>query len=118
MVLRLNFVGIGRFTIALGTDAFMGLRKGKKSRERMLLKAESLYLLEAKMYYGDQLMWTAVKDAGQSVDRLFEAMQKLTAQLTEDVKAAQGSIREIENVDVSTIDANNKGLTAELLDNL
>ena len=116
VVLRLNFVGIGRFTIALGTDAFMGLRKGKKSRERMLLKAESLYLLEAKMYYGDQLMWTAVKDAGQSVDRLFEAMQKLTAQLTEDVKAAQGSIREIENVDVSTIDANNKGLTTEILD--
>ena len=118
VVLRLNFVGIGRFTIALGTDAFMGLRKGKKSRERMLLKAESLYLLEAKMYYGDQLMWTAVKDAGQSVDSLFEAMQKLSTQITEDMKAAQGSIREIENVDISAIDANNKGLTAELLDNL
>lgn len=116
VVLRLNFVGIGRFTIALGTDTFMGLRKGKKSRERMLLKAESLYLLEAKMYYGDQLMWTAVKDAGQSVDCLFEAMQKLTAQITEDMKAAQGSIREIENVDVSAIDANNKGLTTEILD--
>lgn len=118
VVLRLNFVGIGRFTIALGTDAFMGLRKGKKSRERMLLKAESLYLLEAKMYYGDQLMWTAVKDAGQSVDSLFEAMQKLSTQITEDMKAAQGSIREIENIDISAIDANNKGLTAEILDNL
>lgn len=118
VVLRLNFVGIGRFTIALGTDAFMGLRKGKKSRERMLLKAESLYLLEAKMYYGDQLMWTAVKDAEQSVDSLFEAMQKLSTQITEDMKAAQGSIREIENIDISAIDANNKGLTAEILDNL
>ena len=118
VVLRLNFVGIGRFTIALGTDAFMGLRRSKKSRERMLLKAESLYLLEAKMYYGDQLMWTAVQDAGKSVDSLFEAMQKLSTQITEDMKAAQGSIREIENVDISAIDANNKGLTAEILDNL
>ena len=116
VVLRLNFVGIGRFTIALGTDAFMGLRKGKKSRERMLLKAESLYLLEAKMYYGDQLMWTAVKDAGQSVDSLFEAMQKLSTQIAEDMKAAQGSIREIENIDISAIDANNKELTTEILD--
>ena len=116
VVLRLNFVGIGRFTIALGTDAFMGLRKGKKSRERMLLKAESLYLLEAKMYYGDQLMWTAVQDAGQSVDSLFEAMQKLSTQIVEGMKAAQGSIREIENIDVSAIDANNKGLTTEILD--
>ena len=116
VVLRLNFVGIGRFTIAMGTDAFMGLRKGKKSRERMLLKAESLYLLEAKMYYRDQLMWTAVQDAGQSVDSLYEAMQKLSTRITEDMKAAQGSIREIENVDVSAIDANNKGLTTEILD--
>lgn len=116
VVLRLNFVGIGRFTIALGTDAFMGLRKGKKSRERMLLKAESLYLLEAKMYYGDQLMWSAVKDAGQSVDSLFEAMQNLSTQITEDMKAAQGSIREIENIDISAIDANNKELTTEILD--
>ena len=116
VVLRLNFVGIGRFTIALGTDAFMGLRKGKKSRERMLLKAESLYLLEAKMYYGDQLMWSAVKDAGQSIDSLFEAMQKLSAQIAEDMKAAQGSIREIEDVDVTAIDAHNKRLTTEILD--
>ena len=116
VVLRLNFVGIGRFTIALGTDALMGLRKGKKSRERMLLKAESLYLLEAKMYYGDQLMWTAVKDADQSVNSLFEAMRSLSTGVTEDLKAVQGSIREIENLDASEIDENNKGLTAELLD--
>ena len=116
VVLRLNFVGIGRFTIALGTDAFMGLRKGKKSRERMLLKAESLYLLEAKMYYGDKLMWAAVKDAGQSVDSLFDAMQRLSAQVAEDMNAVQGSISEIENVDASAIDENNKGLTAEILD--
>jgi hypothetical protein len=116
VVLRLNFVGIGRFTIALGTDAFMGLRKGKKSRERMLLKAESLYLLEAKMYYGDKLMWAAVKDADQSVDSLFEAIKCLSAQVTEDMKSVQDSIREIENVDASAIEENNKGLTAELLD--
>ena len=116
VVLRLNFVGIGRFTIALGTDAFMGLRKGKKSRERMLLKAESLYLLEAMMYYGDQLMWTAVQDAGQSVDSLFEAMQKLSTQIVDDMKTAQGSIREIDNKDISAIDANIKGLTTEILD--
>ena len=36
--------------------------------------------------------------------------------ITEDMKAAQGSIREIENIDVSAIDANNKGLTTEILD--
>ena len=116
VVLRLNFVGIGRFTVALGTDAFMGLRKGKKSKERMLLKAESLYLLEAKMYYGDKLMWFAVKDANQSVDSLYEAMQHLSMQIVDDMKAVQGSINAIEETDASAIEEQNKGLTAELLD--
>ncbi len=116
VVLRLNFVGIGRFTIALGTDAFMGLRKGKKSRERMLLKAESLYLLEAKMYYGESLMWSAVKDTNQSVDSLYEAMQRLSLQISDDIKAVQGSIEVIAETDASAIEKQNKGLTAELLD--
>ena len=116
VVLRLNFVGIGRFTITLGTDAFMGLRKGKKSRERMLLKAESLYLLEAKMYYGESLMWSASKDANQSVDSLYEAMQHLSVQIADDMKAVQGSINAIAETDVSAIEEQNKGLTAELLD--
>lgn len=116
VVLRLNFVGIGRFTIALGTDAFMGLRKGKKSRERMLLKAESLYLLNAKMYYGENLMWSAVKDANQSVDSLYEAMQRLSVQITDDMKAVQGSINAIAEIDTTAIEEQNKGLTAELLD--
>ena len=116
VVLRLNFVGIGRFTIALGTDAFMGLRKGKKSKERMLLKAESLYLLEAKMYYGDKLMWSAIKDANQSVDSLYEAMQRLSVHIADDLKAVQGSINAISETDATTIEEQNKGLTAELLD--
>ena len=116
VVLRLNFVGIGRFTIALGTDAFMGLRKGKRSRERMLLKAQSLYLLETKMYYGDKLMWSAVKDAEQSVDSLFEAMQHLSVEIVSDMKAIQGSIHEIKDVDVCAIEENNEGLVDELLD--
>ena len=116
VVLRLNFVGIGRFTIALGTDTFMGLRKGKKSRERMLLKAESLYLLEAKMYFGESLMWSALKDAKQSVNSLYEAMQRLSLQIADDIKAVQSSIDAIAEIDASAIEEQNKGLTSELLD--
>ena len=94
----------------------MGLRKGKKSKERMLLKAESLYLLEAKMYYGDKLMWSDIKDANQSVDSLYEAMQRLSLQIADDLKAVQGSINAISETDATAIEEQNKGLTAELLD--
>ena len=115
-VLRINFVGIGRFTIALGTDTVMGLRKGQKSRERMLLKAEALYLMEAKLYYGESLMWAAVEDANQTIDSLLDAMKRLSVWIEDDMNAIQGSIAEIERIDVSSLDQNNDGLSSELLD--
>jgi hypothetical protein len=118
VVLRLNFVGIGRFTIALGTDTFMGLRKGKKSRERMLLKAESLYLLEAKLYYGESLMWSASKDANQSVDSLYEAMQRLSIQIFSDIRAVKDRMDAIAEIDIAAIEEQNKGLLSDLWDNL
>ena len=116
VVLRLNFVGIGRFTVALGTDAIMGLKKDKKSKERMLLKAESLYLLETKMYYGDKLMWSACKDTNKSISSLFETMQQLTAQIAGDVDSINNSLKEITSIDGREIDKNNQGLNKKLLD--
>ena len=116
VVLRLNFVGIGRFTVALGTDAVMGLSKDKKSRERMLLKAESLYLLEAKLFCGDKLMWTACKDANKSIDELYDAMQRMSVQITENVSAIQQSIQQVAALDESELEKNNQGLTKDILD--
>ena len=68
------------------------------------------------MYYGDKLMWSAIKDANQSVDSLYEAMQHISVQIADDMKAVQGSINAIAETDVSVIEEQNKGLTAELLD--
>ena len=116
VVLKLNFVGIGRFTVALGTDAIMGLKKDKKSKERMFLKAESLYLLETKMYYGDKLMWSACKDTDKSISSLFETMQQLTAQIAGDVDSINNSLKEITSIDGSEVDKNNQGLNKKLLD--
>lgn len=116
VVLRLNFVGIGRFTVALGTDAVMGLSKDKKSRERMLLKAESLYLLEAKLFCGDKLMWTACKDTNKSIDELYDAMQCMSVQITENVSAIQQSIQQVAALDESELEKNNQGLTKDILD--
>jgi hypothetical protein len=96
----------------------MGLRKGKKSRERMLLKAESLYLLEAKLYYGESLMWSASKDANQSVDSLYEAMQRLSIQIFSDIRAVKDSMDAIAEIDIAAIEEQNKGLLSDLWDNL
>lgn len=116
VVMRLNFVGIGRFTIALGTDTFMELRKGNESKERMLLKAESLYLLEAKLYYGDKLMWSAIQDTNQSLDALYDTIQQISIKVEEDLHMTQKSMQEIQSSDIESIEKNNQGLTGAISD--
>ena len=82
----------------------------------MLLKAESLYLLETKMYFGDKLMWSACKDTDKSINTFFETMQQLTAQIAGDVDSINNSFKEITSIDGSEIDKNNQGLNKEVLD--
>lgn len=114
--LRLNFVGIGRVTIALGTDIVMGLQRGHKSQERLLLMAEALYLTEAKVYYGEALVWTAAKDATESIDKLYAAMRELSHQIEEDVKAIEFSAAAVHDLDAVAIDEHNPGLRKSILD--
>lgn len=116
VILRVNFVGAGRFTIALGTDVFMGWRREKKMGERMQLKAESLYLMNAKLYCGERLMWTAAKNANQSIEELYDAIREITNQLVCDTNDVQESIDEIEKIEVSKIEENNANLASEILD--
>lgn len=50
-LLRLNFVGIGRFVIAIGVDIGMGIKKHKKERERSEALSEYIGLANIKIYY-------------------------------------------------------------------
>ena len=114
-VLRLNFVGIGRFTVAIGTDVVMGIKKNRKMKEKMKLKNEALYLSGAKLYHGESLIWSAVKDVDTSINSFFEALNVCSLKIRSDVNAVQHSLNEIENIEVAAIEEKNKNLTEELL---
>ena len=114
--LRLNFVGIGRFAIALGTDVVMGLSKDAKDRKTMLLKAEALYLMDAKLYHGETLVWSAAKDANESVDKLLEAMRGISFEIADGARSVSDSVETIKALDTESIEKNNEGLTSELLE--
>lgn len=70
MVLRVNFVGIGRFAIALGTDSIMGYKREKKRDERIKLQTQMLYLSSAKLFYKQADMWIEAKDAEQTINNM------------------------------------------------
>ncbi len=118
LVLRLNFVGIGRFTIALGTDAVMGFRKHKKNKQRMLLKNETLYLMNVKIYQGEALIWQATKDANESIDAFYDAMGRIVPTMISDLNDMKQSAIEITAVDTDKIAEKNPGLLADILDEL
>lgn len=76
MVLRVNFVGIGRFAIAVGTDVSMGVKCYKARNERMRLKSEQIILTNAKVYYKQADMWISAETTEKTIEEAYEAMKK------------------------------------------
>ena len=134
-LLRVNFVGIGRFAIAIGTDVGMGIKKGRKEKERnellaqiidttkiklyykkadMLCSMSDMYAKEAEMYKAESDMWIAVKETQQSIDELYEQIgnvvnyyQEVTADMDERFDDIASMIPDIEE--------KNPGLIEEML---
>lgn len=73
-ILRVNFVGLGRFAIAICTDIGMGIKKGKLERERIKLNNEQLHLLNAKLFYKQADMWIAVEETERAINEVYVIM--------------------------------------------
>lgn len=75
-ILRINFVGIGRFAIAIGTDIGMGIKKSKKESERMILRGEKLQLLNAKVFYKEADMWIEAENTEKAIQETYVIMEE------------------------------------------
>ncbi len=75
-ILRINFVGIGRFAIAIGTDIGMGIKKIKKGNERMMLRGERLQLLNAKTFYKEADMCIEAEETEKAIQETYIVMEK------------------------------------------
>ena len=115
MVLRVNFVGIGRLAIAVGTDAVMGIHKEIDRNARIKLQKEQLYLLDAKVYYKQAEMWIAAEDAGATIEEAYELMEDTTVELVNAVADIQASLDHIDDM-IPKIEKKNPGLKAEIAD--
>ena len=71
-VLRINFVGIGRFAIAIGTDIYMGMKRQKLINERMYRQSEQLLLGTTKVFYKQADMWISAKKASEAIKQMEE----------------------------------------------
>ena len=96
-ILRINFVGIGRFAIAIGTDIAMGIKKHNKEVERSVALSEYISLANIKIYYRkadlacsladlyalEASMHTAEQELWQEIQCNYEEMIQLYEQINQ-----------------------------------
>jgi hypothetical protein len=94
-LLRVNFVGVGRFAIAVGTDVAMGVKREKLRNERIAIFSEQLHLMNAKIYYIQADAWVAAETAEKTINEAFEKMEETTMFFIETWEANRQSMQNI-----------------------
>jgi len=114
-ILRVNFVGVGRFAIAVGTDVGMGIKKANKENERIKLIGEQLQLLNAKIYYKQADMWIEAEKTEKALREVYIIMDKTAIEFVESWNEFIDKSKSITD-SAGNIKQNNPELAVELLD--
>ena len=134
-VLRVNFVGIGRFAIAVTNDVSMGVQQLKEKRERSMLMSEIISLSNVKLYYknadlmcsyselyekeatmhsAEADMWVEVDKTQQAMEELYEQVENVGKFYAKTIQAMDQNFDEIERL-LPDVEKMNPGLVDEML---
>ena len=115
MLLRVNFVGVGRFAIAVTSDVGMGISRSVKRNHRIKLQKEQILLLDAKVYYKQAGMWIAAEDAGETLEEAYGMMEKTTETFAQALVDERDSLNNIGEM-ATAIEDKNPGLIDDITD--
>ena len=76
LLLRVNFVGIGRFAIAIETDLYMGHKQLRLLKKRIDITYQLLTASNAKLLYRQADMWIAAAQSEDSIEELYRCAEK------------------------------------------
>lgn len=113
-ILRVNFVGIGRFAIAVGTDVGMGIKKSSLENKRMVLLSEQIELLNARVFYYQADMWVQIENTERAVDELLKEVEQSFIFVNKAYDDMSQSVERIGQL-VQKAEQKNPGLTKDLL---
>lgn len=113
-ILRVNFVGIGRFAIAVGTDVGMGVKKSSLENKRMVLLSEQIELLNARVFYYQADMWVQIENTERAVDELLKEVEQSFIFVNKAYDDMSQSVERIGQL-VPKSEQKNPGLTKDLL---
>lgn len=116
-ILQVNFVGIGRFAIALSADTGMGLIKTKRTSDRMQIYTQMIALSETKVFYKEEAMWCDAENTyacltmvSQSAEASLHTAAVLHSQIADDIDAV--------GIELENLSASDPALASSLLDRL
>lgn len=113
--MRVNFVGVGRFTIAVFSDVKMGVQRYMKVSERIDLNSKMLNFYNAKIYYKQTDMWIAAEKAETATQEMRQTAEKAVSFFADSLADIKNSLSEIGSY-VPGIDIHNPGLREELIE--
>lgn len=114
-ILRVNFVGIGRFALACVTDAGMGLYRENDIYKRIFINNRLLHLLNANVYYKHAETWLAAKDTIESIKSTAGLLIMTYCCYLKSMKVIKDDIREISKYR-NGLETYNPNLSDSLLD--
>jgi len=116
-VLRVNIVGIGRFTVALCTDIKMGIKREQSRNARMRIYMEQLHLCNAKLFYTQANTWLSAKEAKRAINEAYETMNYTSRFFVQSLNEMENDLIDIGN-SIKRIKKQNPRFIEELLEEL
>jgi hypothetical protein len=113
-ILRVNFVGIGRFTVAVGTDLSMGIKREGLRNERIQVVSQQLHLRAAKIFYLKADVWIAAETTERTINEALLLMEKTAEIFTRAWEENRRSLDIIEEK-LNAADEINPNIKAEML---
>lgn len=97
MLLRINYPGIGRFIIALGTEGHMEFRRSRLRTERVALMAELLQANMIRIFDTQIQMWIAAVQADRAINEMYEIAEKCDPLIVQCLKDKNDDFESIES---------------------
>jgi hypothetical protein len=94
-ILRVNFVGVGSFAVAVYSDVKMGIKRSSLRNKRIAIYNEQLHLANAKIFYMQAETWIAAEETEQTIREVFEMMDKTIILFVQSLKDIEDSINKI-----------------------
>lgn len=114
-ILRVNFVGIGRFAIAVGSDINMDRDRKDNIKERIYLYNKSIAYSNAILIYKQEEVWITAKDTALAMMSLRETAYKSIIYYNDEIQKLDKEMEEL-NSYINELKKSNNDFANELLD--